>query len=53
MGRRNSGRVRLDGLSQFKQRKYLKKNSPQGRKDGRDWAFYMLQNINKSQEENK
>jgi len=44
MARKNSKQTRYDGMSQHKKRRYKYKQSPKGRKDGRDWAFYMLKN---------
>lgn len=45
MGRKNSGRVRVNGMSQKKQRSYKFKNSPKGRRDSRDWTYFMLKKL--------
>jgi hypothetical protein len=45
MARRNTKRVRFDGMQQHKQRQFKKKNSPQGRKDSRDWTYFTLKKI--------
>jgi hypothetical protein len=42
MARKSSKRARVDAMSQFKQRKYKKQLSPQGRLDGRDWTYYTM-----------
>lgn len=45
MARKSSKRARIDAMSQFKLRKYKKKNSPQGRNDARDWTQYVLMKL--------
>jgi hypothetical protein len=46
MARRSSKRARIDAMSQFTQRKYKKKNSPQGRNDAKDWTHYVMKKLN-------
>ena len=46
MARKSSKRARIDAMSQFTQRKYKKKNSPQGKMDGRDWTQYVMKKLN-------
>lgn len=46
MGRRGTGKVRFDGLSQRQQRMIEKKKRKKDpRKDGRDWAGILLERI--------
>lgn len=45
MARKNSKQARIDGMSQFKQRSYKRRNSANKRKDGKDWTYYMLKKL--------
>jgi hypothetical protein len=50
VGRRNSKDARFDSMTQFGKRKYKKKNSPNGYKEG-DWTQHLLKQLNKDQSE--
>lgn len=45
MSRRSTKQTRLDSMSQFGRRKFLKKNSPQGKHDAKDWTTSVLQRL--------
>lgn len=51
MGRKSTKETRLDGMSQRGRRRYLKKVSPQGRKDAKDWTVNVMQKLEAEKEE--
>ncbi|MDK7669287.1 hypothetical protein [Cytobacillus oceanisediminis] len=53
MARKNSKRTRIDSMTQWKQRSFKKKNSPQSFRDGRDWTYYTMLKLKGAADEGK